>query len=112
MGGRFSLVLELERPVGRHLLGTGDGVIRGKNNLRPFVENVFRTTPASRKRHRRGFFTDGRLLMWEYPRVTDHGEQIDLVEVMELENGLIRHHRVYWGWFGVNALQSGEHRRD
>jgi hypothetical protein len=104
--------LTLESPLVRHLLGIDDGVIRGKANLRPFVEKVFRTTPASRKRYRRGFLTDGRLLMWEYPRVADHGEQIDLVEVMELDNGLIRRHRVYWGWFGVNALQSGEQRRD
>jgi hypothetical protein len=25
--------------------------------------------------------------------------------VMELEEGLIHKHRVYWGWFGVRALQ-------
>jgi hypothetical protein len=25
--------------------------------------------------------------------------------VMELKEGLIHKHRVYWGWFGVRALQ-------
>ena len=44
--------------------------------------------------------------MWEYPRATPTGEQIDLVEVMELRDGLIQRHRVYWGWFGVKALQT------
>jgi hypothetical protein len=30
------------------------------------------------------------------------GEQMDLVEVMELnDEGLIQHHKVYWGWFGL-----------
>ena len=43
--------------------------------------------------------------MWEYPRLTPTGEQIDLVEVMELKEGLIHRHRVYWGWFGVRALE-------
>jgi len=44
--------------------------------------------------------------------VIDHfdGEQFDLVEVMELRDGLIRHHRVYWGWFGLKHLQEGGHR--
>jgi len=28
---------------------------------------------------------------------------------MELKNGFIQHHRVYWGWFGVNILNRGEH---
>jgi hypothetical protein len=23
---------------------------------------------------------------------------------MEIEHGLIKHHRIYWGWFGVNQL--------
>lgn len=48
--------------------------------------------------------------MWEYPRVTADGEQFDLVEVMELKDGLIQHHRVYWGWFGMKHLQQGAHR--
>jgi hypothetical protein len=50
--------------------------------------------------------------MWEYPRLTDKGEQIDLVEVMELKDGLIQHHRVYWGWLGAKFLQEGQHRRE
>jgi hypothetical protein len=32
-------------------------------------------------------------------------------EVKELANGLIRRHRVYWGWPGIRTLTTGSHRR-
>ena len=50
------------------------------------------------------FFSNGRQLVWEYPRETPDGDQVDLVEVMDIANGLIAHHRVYWGWVGFKAL--------
>jgi hypothetical protein len=46
--------------------------------------------------------------MWEYPGVTPDGEQMDFVEVMDLKDGLIQHHRVYWGWFGFNLLKKDQ----
>jgi hypothetical protein len=64
-----------------------------------------------RRTHRHPIFTDGKLLMWEYPRATPDGDQMDFTEVMELQNGRIRRHRVYWGWFGVRRLMTGSHRR-
>ncbi len=102
----------LESPLIRHLLGTDAGVISGRANLRGFVERVFHRNPPLRQRHRSGFFTDGATLMWEYPRITAQGEQLDLVEIMELKDGLIQHHRVYWGWLGVKVLQEDRYRRD
>ena len=30
---------------------------------------------------------------------------------MEICDGLIAHHRVYWGWVSVGMLTSGEHSR-
>lgn len=102
----------LESPLVCHLLGTGEGVVRGRAALRPFVEQVFAHQPAQRKRYRTGYLSDGATrLTWEYPRQTADGEQMDLVEVMEIRDGLIQHHRVYWGWFGVNMLTSGRHSR-
>ena len=65
----------LESPLVRHLLGSEEGVIRGRDNLREFVEKVFARTPSLRQRHRDCFFTDGRRLIWEYPRVTEDGQQ-------------------------------------
>lgn len=102
----------LESPLVCHLLGTAEGVVRGRENIREFVgEKVFPHQPAKRRRFRAGFFTDGSLLTWEYPRQTPDGDQMDIVEVMEIRDGLIVHHRVYWGWVSVGMLTGGEHSR-
>jgi ketosteroid isomerase-like protein len=95
----------LESPLVRHHLGSDDGVVAGRDALRDFVRIVFERQPPQRERFRTGFFTDGRTLMWEYPRATPDGEQMDFVEVMEIDDGLIRHHRVYWGWYGLRLLE-------
>ena len=76
----------------RHLLGTERGIVEGRDTLRDFLHIVFERTPPSRRRYRTGFFTDGRKLIWEYPRETPDGDQMDFVESMEIENGLIRRH--------------------
>jgi ketosteroid isomerase-like protein len=101
----------LESPLVRHLVGGERGVIEGRDALAAFLAQVFARTPAVRRRHRRGFLTDGSTLMWEYPRDAPDGEQMDFVEVMEIEDGLIRHHRVYWGWFGVRVMERDEYHR-
>jgi SnoaL-like domain len=95
----------LESPLVSHLLNAERGVVEGR-------EKLFARAPPARKRHREGFFTDGRRLIWEYPRATPIGDQMDFVESMELnDEGLISSHRVYWGWFGVAVLQRDEYRR-
>ena len=91
----------LESPLIRHLLGTEEGMIRGRENLRAFVAKVFANEPPQRQRFRAGFLTDGSRVTWEYPRQSGDGEQMDIVEVMEIRDGLIQHHRVYWGWYSV-----------
>lgn len=86
--------------------------MRGHAELRPFLTEVVARTPHERRYHRAGFFTDGRRATWEYPRITPDGEQMDFVEVMEIDGGLIAAHRVYWGWRGVQILaEDGYHRR-
>lgn len=99
----------LESPLVCHLLGTSEGVIRGRDELRRFVAKVFAHQPPQRRRHRTGFLSDGTTLTWEYPRETPDGDQMDIVEVMHISDGLIQHHRVYWGWYSVNMLSNGEH---
>jgi hypothetical protein len=48
---------------------------------------------------------DGDTLIWEYLRNTATGaDQLDLVEVMDLDGPLIRHHRIYWGWRGTEHI--------
>ena len=68
------------------------------------------STPE-RRRFRTGYLTNGRSVTWEYPRESPAGEQMDIVEVMEIADGLIMRHRVYWGWKSVGMLHSGEHGR-
>jgi steroid Delta-isomerase len=83
-----------------------DGILRGRAEIRPFFEAGFRKLRNSAARwYRTGlFFANGRQLVWEYPRATPSGDQIDLVEVMDMTDGLIASHRVYWGWMGFKAL--------
>jgi SnoaL-like protein len=100
----------LESPLVRHLLGGADGILRGRDNLRSFVETVFARTPPLRQRYRTGFLTDGKKLMWEYPRQTPDGAQMDLVEAMEIADGLIQRHCVYWGWLGLKVLEEDGYR--
>ena len=95
----------IESPLVQHLMKTAEGIVRGRDQLRKFITLVFSTQPPQRRRFRSGFFTDGRRLTWEYPRAAPDGSQMDLVEVMEIENGLISRHRVYWGWYALNVLK-------
>ncbi|MCC8975463.1 MULTISPECIES: nuclear transport factor 2 family protein [Bradyrhizobium] len=95
----------IESPLVQHLMQTKDGIVHGRDALREFITRVFRTNPPQRRRFKQGFFSDGRVLTWEYPRQSPDGDQMDLVEVMEIDDGLIQRHRVYWGWYALNVLK-------
>jgi hypothetical protein len=102
----------IESPLIPHLMGTERGICRGHDEMHPFFREVGRRKPSLRKYHRTGYFTDGKKLMWEYPRAKPDGEQMDFVEVMELNDAwLIQHHSVYWGWYGVNVMLKDAYRR-
>jgi len=93
----------LESPLVLHVTGT-KGQLRGHAELRPFFEGIVQRTPTLRGFHRGVYFTDGRRAIWEYPRESSSGEQMDFVEVMEIDHHLIQRHRVYWGWRGVDLI--------
>ena len=95
----------IESPLVQHLMQTNEGIVRGTDALRAFITRVFQTNPPQRRRFKQGFFSDGRILTWEYPRQAPDGDQMDLVEVMEIADGLILRHRVYWGWYALNVLR-------
>jgi len=89
-----------------HLLGTPRGICRGRAEIKALFDEVTRRKPEARQFFRTPYLTDGRTLVWEYPRETPSGDQMDFVEVMEINDaGLIQKHRVYWGWRGVEVLQ-------
>ena len=102
---------ELQSPLVSHLMNRKDGICRGKAELRAFFDILATRKPAIRKFHRTPYFTDGKTVMWEYPHLTPEGEQMDFVEVMEIADGLIQKHRVYWGWFGFNVLKNEAYQR-
>jgi hypothetical protein len=102
----------LESPLVPHLMNTRNGALHGHNELRPFFQLVAERKPTLRQYFRRGFFTDGKNLIWEYPRATPDGEQMDFVEAMTLnEDGLIQRHCVYWGWRGVGVIQEDQYHK-
>lgn len=88
--------------------GHSSGIVRGREEIRDFFAANFRAREGEGVFEgwwRNGsYLTDGKLLTWEYPRDTPHGDQTDLVESVNIENGLIAHHRVYWGWVGFLKL--------
>lgn len=102
----------IESPLIPHLLGKKEGVCRGHNEMRPFFEAVATRKPPVRQYYRTGYLTDGKRLIFEYPREGPKGEQMDFVEAMEVnDQGLIQRHCVYWGWYGFGVLQRNEHHR-
>ncbi len=101
-----------ESPLVPHLLGTSSGRLNGRKELRPLFDLLAERKPPVRQYYRTGYLTDGKRLIWEYPRDAGKGEQMDFAEVMELnDEGLIQRHCVYWGWFGFRVLERDEYRR-
>lgn len=82
------------------------GVLIGHDQLREFFLRGTRGRPGDVVRfYRTGeFLFDRGRLIWEYPRQTPDGDQVDIVEVIDLAGPRIRHHRIYWGWFGTPLL--------
>ena len=83
-----------------------EGILRGRGEIEKFfTKTLSALSKEFRELYRSGLFlSTGKLLTWEYPRKTPAGEQVDLVESMDIEDGLIIYHRVYWGWKGFQAL--------
>lgn len=85
-----------------------EGVLRGHAEIRHFLDEGLRRRPNELVRWVRSglWLSSGDTLVWEYPREThqDQGDQIDILELMQITAGLIQHHRIFWGWFGVRHL--------
>jgi ketosteroid isomerase-like protein len=103
----------LESPVVPVVTDREVGVCRGHEELRPVLEQVRDRKPPLRTYYRTGYLTDGsRMMIFEYPRDAPNGEQMDFVEVMEISDGLIQRHRVYWGWRGMQVIRQDAYHRE
>ncbi len=90
-----------------------EGILRGRGEIEKlFAVNMELLATEFRELYRSGLFlSNGALPAWEYPRATPTGGQVDLVESMDIEDGLIVWHRVYWGWKGFQALRAASQKR-
>lgn len=96
-----------ESPLVPIILDRNNGILIGKEEILNFLEEGTRRRPNELVRWYRDdkYYTDENTLIWEYPRQMPDGEQIDILELMEIDdNGLIVKHRIYWGWFGTQML--------
>jgi hypothetical protein len=95
-----------ESPLVPAILDQPSGALRGRAELEHFFTEGVRRRPNELVRwHRTGFYLcDGHTLVWEYPRETPHGDQVDLLEFMQIADGRIKTHVVYWGWVGTGLL--------
>ena len=95
-----------ESPLVPAIMDTDSGILCGKDEILRFLQEGTRRRPNDLVRwYRDGrYFVAGDTLVWEYPRQTPDGDQVDILEVMRLEGGKIKHHRIYWGWFGTQML--------
>ena len=100
----------LESPLVPAIMNRDSGILRGKSEILAFLEEGARRRPNEVVRWYREdgrFFTGGDTLIWEYPHQTPDGGQVDILELMQLSDGLIARHRIYWGWFGTQMLIAG-----
>ena len=88
-----------ESPLVPILMNKDSGILRGKTEILAFLNEGTRRRPNELVRwYRTGkYFITGDVLVWEYPRQTPDGEQVDILELMEIRDGLIVNHRSYWG---------------
>ena len=95
-----------ESPLVPILMNKDSGILRGKTEILAFLNEGTKRRPNELVRwYRTGkYFITGDVLVWEYPRQTPDGEQVDILELMEIRDGLIVNHRIYWGWFGTQML--------
>jgi hypothetical protein len=90
----------IETPLAPVLMGL-ERPIRGREEIRSFWQKLAERKPWPRGHYCTGYMTDGKKLMWEYPRAAPSGDQIDFVEVMKLnDDGLIQNHRIQWAGSG------------
>ena len=95
-----------ESPLVPIIMQQDSGVLHGREAILAFLQEGTRRRPNELVRwYRTGqYFIAGDTLVWEYPRHTPDGNQVDILELMQIQNGKIQSHRIYWGWFGTQML--------
>lgn len=97
----------VQSPLVPTFFGPGKGIASGKQEVLLFLSETVKRRPNEQVNwYRDGYLWNGRTLIWEYPAETPSGRfQVDLTECMDLEDGLIKRHRIYWGWYAVEMMK-------
>lgn len=103
-----------ESPLVPAILDQDSGILRGRSEILEFLNEGTKRRPNDLVRwYRTGkYFTNEDTLIWEYPRDTPDGDQIDILEVMQIRDGKITNHRIYWGWLGCQQLIGSAVKKD
>lgn len=99
--GLYAPDATVESPLIPQLLRKSDGICRGHGEIRTLVQAVL-ARGVIWGRHEAPLVR-GQTVYVEYRRVQPDGEQLDYVDVFELEGGLIKSLRAYWGWRSLAA---------
>jgi hypothetical protein len=103
----------LQSPLVPTFFGPEKGIALGKEEVLLFLRETVERRPDQEVHwHRDGFLWNGKTLIWEYPAETPYGRyQVDLAECLDLEAGLIKRHRIYWGWYAVERMKESTVRK-
>lgn len=99
--GLLSLYAEdahFETPLVPILMKRENGTLKNKKELEIFFKEGTQRRPNELVRwYRTGkYFIDCNTLIWEYPRETPNGNQVDILEFIEMnEEGKIKLHKIY-----------------
>ncbi|MHC5250962.1 nuclear transport factor 2-like protein [Listeria kieliensis] len=96
-----------ESPLVLAITDNQTGILYGKEAIYQFLTEGAKRRPnelVKWYRKKNFFLTKENMLVWEYPRQMPNGEQIDILELMELKEGKIWNHRIYWGWRGFKQI--------
>lgn len=102
-----------ESPLVPAIMDKAEGVLKGRQEILELLKEGTKRRPNELVRWYRtkNHLINGNTLVWEYPRETPEGNQVDILEFMELEKGKIKHHKIYWGWFGTQMLINSSNKK-
>src|SRR5262245_29538746 len=105
LGRLVSLYAEnavIENSVVCGLVGSSTGEARGHAQIRDCLDVILRCGPhvAGEPKVQQW---NGTTLFCVVERLSSHGSR-EIAEAMDIRDGKIHRHRIYWGWLGVRAL--------
>ena len=102
----------LESPSIPHLINTATGICRGREEIRTLLQKAAPGNRSNGLSIAPAILLMAYCLVCEYPRRTPDGVPMDFLEVIEVDNGLIQYHRVYyWGWAGVEVIRANAYHK-